>query len=152
MTEEESNFMIMMLDHDDGQYADGFHMTFANGLTVSIRFGRNNYCENQRFGCDSVLTPIYKYMSGSRTGEKLVDSNSAEVGIWKMERPGIKWNGCHQNKRIWMTETVLRDTNLYYNRCSANTAAKIIGIVANWVDNGETDDSYWDDENECKCD
>lgn len=25
----------------------GFHITFANGWTVSVQFGRGNYCENR---------------------------------------------------------------------------------------------------------
>ena len=41
----------------------GFHMTFANGYTVSVQFGHGNYCEN-RYGND---------------GDK---SANAEVAAW----------------------------------------------------------------------
>lgn len=27
----------------------GFHITFENGWTVSVQFGRGNYCENYNF-------------------------------------------------------------------------------------------------------
>ena len=26
-------------------YHDGFHMTFDNGVTVSVQFGKHNYCD-----------------------------------------------------------------------------------------------------------
>ena len=26
----------------------GFSLTFANGLTISVQFGRGNYCDNQK--------------------------------------------------------------------------------------------------------
>lgn len=38
----------------------GFHMTFANGWTVSVQFGRGNYCANRdngEYGKDAETSP-----------------------------------------------------------------------------------------------
>lgn len=34
----------------------GFHMVFANGWTVSVQFGRGNYCENNCGDSDESRT------------------------------------------------------------------------------------------------
>ena len=31
---------------DPTNLGKGFHMTFANGKTISVQFGRGNYCDN----------------------------------------------------------------------------------------------------------
>jgi hypothetical protein len=30
--------------------AKGFHMTFDNGITVSVQWGKMNYCDNRSYG------------------------------------------------------------------------------------------------------
>ncbi len=46
----------------------GLQMTFANDLTISIAFGRENYCDNH-------FLPIAK--------DADLLSKNAEIGIWK---------------------------------------------------------------------
>ena len=50
----------------------GFHITFENGLTVSVQWGAGNYCDNH-FYCDFSHT-------------KDMESNTAEVAVWSNER------------------------------------------------------------------
>ena len=45
----------------------GFHMTFANGWTVSVQWGKGNYCDNKYIG---------KY------GETPEPSTNAEIAAW----------------------------------------------------------------------
>ena len=46
----------------------GFHMTFENGLTVSVQWGGGNYCEN-RDNMDFSCT-------------KDMESKNAEIAVW----------------------------------------------------------------------
>lgn len=48
----------------------GFHMTFANGLTVSVQFGAGNYCEHYHddVGCEQICEHW--------------ESKDAEVAVW----------------------------------------------------------------------
>lgn len=48
----------------------GFHVTFANGYTVSVQFGAGNYCDhyNADFGKDAELASA--------------GSNTAECAVW----------------------------------------------------------------------
>ena len=48
----------------------GFHITFENGLTVSVQFGVGNYCENRDADFDEA-----------KKTEKWTSRN-AEVAIW----------------------------------------------------------------------
>lgn len=50
----------------------GFHMTFENGLTVSVQWGLGNYCDNRNI------------MDFSFT--KDMESSDAEVGVFHGER------------------------------------------------------------------
>lgn len=49
----------------------GFHMTFANGYTVSVQFGGGNYCDNYD-------DPI----SIDRSAQGAKGSRNAEVAVW----------------------------------------------------------------------
>ena len=51
-------------------HAKGFHMTFANGWTVSVQFGHRNYCDNRDVG--GVLLPARP-------------SKNAEIAAWSKE-------------------------------------------------------------------
>ena len=66
-------------------YNKGFTMTFKNGLTISVQFGRGNYCEN-RFSQDHKMnTP------------GTVSSNDAEIAIWDSD--GVDFNfGSDENQ------------------------------------------------------
>ena len=37
----------------DKQHSRGFHLSFSNGWTVSVQFGRYNYCENKNYRNDN---------------------------------------------------------------------------------------------------
>ena len=54
----------------------GFHMTFANGLTVSVQWGAGNYCDNH--------FPANADFSFSKPAE----SDTAEVAVWDKDE---KW-------------------------------------------------------------
>ena len=61
----------------------GFHLTFANGYTVSVQFGPGNYCDNydRRIGHDEVESAE----EGSRTAECAVwgpNGGMIEYGDW----------------------------------------------------------------------
>jgi hypothetical protein len=62
----------------------GFHMTFANGYTISVQFGEGNYCTN-RYGND---------------GDK---SANAEVAAWS--DCGGEWVKLGENDDVigWQT-------------------------------------------------
>ncbi|PHE64354.1 hypothetical protein COF68_05800 [Bacillus toyonensis] len=56
----------------------GFVLTFENGVTISVQFGYNNYCEvrdvERNFG-DSMLTPIHE----SKTAEILIETSDGKI-------------------------------------------------------------------------
>lgn len=52
-------------------YNRGFQMTFDNGLTISVQWGRFNYCERKK----SV------YLS-DELKDVIVESKDAEIAIW----------------------------------------------------------------------
>ena len=49
----------------------GFHLTFSNGVTLSVQFGYGNYCENRDFD-----------KSWEDEQKKSLESNTAEIAIW----------------------------------------------------------------------
>jgi len=51
----------------------GFHVTFENGLTVSVQFGGGNYCANHN---DFELL-------GHELERQIVESFDAEIAIWE---------------------------------------------------------------------
>ena len=53
----------------------GFHITFENGVTVSVQFGYGNYCENR------------DHPDGF--GLKNAESNDAEVAVWTKSKRWI---------------------------------------------------------------
>jgi hypothetical protein len=50
----------------------GFHLTFENGLTISVQIGYGNYCENYN---------INNTLQDGTTPRKMKCKN-AEIGIW----------------------------------------------------------------------
>lgn len=57
----------------------GFHMTFSNGVTISVQWGPGNYCDNRNENS----------MDEKGVGEK--GSNTAEVAIWSNHDNGKEW-------------------------------------------------------------
>ena len=47
----------------------GFHLTFANGWTVSVQWGTANYCDNRSMNYDDSLKPAKP-------------STTAEIAAW----------------------------------------------------------------------
>ena len=68
----------------------GFHMTFENGLTASVQWGRGNYCENH---FNTELDFI---------GTKPASSNNAEVAVFDK-------NGDFLNVNQFLPECVFTD-------------------------------------------
>jgi len=61
----------------------GFHMTFANGYTISVQWGRGNYCDNYDMLGSSSLSLVdfgYEQMEAGKTG-----SNTAECAVLNPE-------------------------------------------------------------------
>jgi len=61
-------------------YARGWHLTFSNGVTVSVQFGPGNYCQNRHLSIDDP--------SGYASRLHALECPSAEVAVW--DRSG-KW-------------------------------------------------------------
>jgi hypothetical protein len=58
----------------------GFHITFANGWTVSVQWGMGNYCPNQHVTPSEWTPKAYGDMQ-HKLGA--AGSPTAEVGWWK---------------------------------------------------------------------
>ena len=54
----------------------GFHITFSNGITISVQFGESNYCERRNLSF---------YQSSGVVDVKVVESKNAEVALWNDE-------------------------------------------------------------------
>ncbi len=58
----------------------GFHLTFPNGVTVSVQFGPDNYCDN--YDKDILDWSMSK-------GKGTIESNTAEVAMWNKKETWI---------------------------------------------------------------
>jgi hypothetical protein len=56
----------------------GFQLTFNNGWTISVQFGRGNYCSNQKI---------------ETKDEPMLESVSAEVAIWDADHNDFDFGG-----------------------------------------------------------
>ena len=64
----------------------GFHITFENGWTVSVQFGRGNYCQNYNL---SSMAPV-------------LGSSDAEVAAWDAKNKWFEFedgNSCQGNMK-----------------------------------------------------
>ena len=70
-----------------GCYNNGFTLTFENGLVLSTRFGKNNYCENRendeskaasRADSQFFVSAFDNFKDG-----RTITSNNVEIGIWR---------------------------------------------------------------------
>ena len=57
----------------------GFHMTFENGVTISVQWGPGNYSDNY----DEDFRPRER---------RNVDSSTAEMGIWDQQRIWLRFD------------------------------------------------------------
>lgn len=80
----------------------GFHMTFANGNTISVQWGKGNYCNN--------------YNLESKWGDPVPASSNAEVLAWNAE-----------GKNIALEETDYPDV---VARVCADDVARMITYIA----------------------
>ncbi len=61
----------------------GFHMTFANGYTVSVQFGHGNYCTN-RYGNDGDKSANAEVAAWSAyVGERVKLGENHDVVGWQ---------------------------------------------------------------------
>lgn len=68
--------MISLTNNGNG--ISGFHMTFLNGITISVQIGSMNYCNNRQFG----------------KAEPVNNCDNAEIEIW--DKSGA-WYKFHRN-------------------------------------------------------
>lgn len=88
----------------------GFHLTFANGYTISVQFGYGNYCDNYYADFDFYKTPASKID---------LKSENAEIAIWDA-------NG------HWCTKDFFDDLqDNVKGRVSANEVGELINKVMN---------------------
>ena len=66
-------------------YGKGFHLTLANGWTISVQFGPGNYCEH--YGSSSMREFC------ERPAPRRHESRDAEIAIWKGNGGMIDLNG-----------------------------------------------------------
>ena len=84
----------------------GFRMNFENGLTISVQWGTENYCEKKSFNTDT-----------DPAKERIWESTSAEIAVFNDE--GIIPIGGDDQVIGW---------------CSADEVAKVIAIVSSTKD------------------
>lgn len=80
----------------------GFHIVCANGATVSVQWGRGNYCDN------SNMEPL-------RELQRVVDCDNAEVAVWFESG---EWHN-------WGSDEVI-------GYIPADEVARLIGYVQSW--------------------
>jgi hypothetical protein len=83
-------------------FGKGFHMTFANGNTISVQFGGGNYCENKDL----------------EDNKPNLTSKDAEIMVWDSNKNPIAIDG-------WTGDDGI---GAYL---SSDDVAKLIGIIAN---------------------
>jgi hypothetical protein len=59
----------------------GFHITFANGITISVQWGPGNYCDNRDMS--------FKSMIFTDSGQPAAPSPTAEIALWDKSRRWI---------------------------------------------------------------
>lgn len=65
----------------------GFHMTFKNGITISVQFGYTNYCSRKsEYPFDSS-----KLEEQDEMRQHIIESETAEVAIWDKEGKWFKF-------------------------------------------------------------
>lgn len=69
----------------------GFHITFDNGVTVSVQFGSSNYCDN------------YELPWSGPSAEQEIESSNAEVAVWDDNR------SMRERRMAWITRLYYPD-------------------------------------------
>ena len=67
-------------------YNQGVQFTFANGLTISIQWGKGNYCQNQSSDLGSPFT----------SPREILESIDAEIAIWDQDG----YDYCFENDNV----------------------------------------------------
>jgi hypothetical protein len=68
----------------------GFQIEFKNGMTISVQFGADNYCERK-----DMNAPVQGEMQ-----MRMVESPNAEIAIW--DRNGKWFNFGHDEVKGWV--------------------------------------------------
>jgi len=76
----------------------GFHLTFENGLTISVQWGYGNYCSNKsyRWGEEEVLAK-----------EGFFDATTAEIAVWDESGTWMRFE--HDQVKGWVTSDEVAD-------------------------------------------
>jgi hypothetical protein len=79
----------------------GFHLTFENGLTISVQWGWCNYCSNKTLskGLKDELTTLIQ--------NRTFDAISAEIAVWDAE--GTWMNFEHDQVKGWVSADEVAD-------------------------------------------
>lgn len=72
--------------------ANGFHVTFANGITVSVQWGYGTHCDNKWVG----------------TFSERAECANAEIAVWDKDGNWIKC-GDNDDVRGWVTPEQLAE-------------------------------------------
>jgi hypothetical protein len=72
----------------------GFHITFNNGLTISVQFGAGNYCSNKEESYNFSMN------------QDAVDSSTAEIAIWNDSGKWFAFNQDEKDDEFYYPDTV----------------------------------------------
>ena len=74
----------------------GFRMTFANGWTISVRWGTSNYCENKDRGDLRMSSAITEDYMSSKDAEIMVRDASGESHYLSDSDEVVGWQSTEQ--------------------------------------------------------
>ena len=77
-----------MFSTDKTEYTNGFHMTFANGWTVSVQFGKVNYISDRGHHGQSV---------------------DAEIAAWDKDGAWYRFDDQNDNVKGWVKADEVAD-------------------------------------------
>lgn len=100
----------------------GFHITFKNGVTVSVQFGWGNYCDKYPNNKD-MFTENLEYIKDWKDPLPREGSPNAEVAIWD------------KNDK-WITKEYIKSINeeAYDDVIGFQTPEQVLDIL-NWAKN-----------------
>lgn len=79
----------------------GFHMTFENGLTISVQWGYGNHCDNKFYNKSYLEELNVIKEKGLFTGE------TAEIAVWNAEGKWMSFE--HDQVKGWLSPDTVAD-------------------------------------------
>lgn len=96
----------------------GFQMTFDNGLTISVQWGRGNYCERKKA----------VYLSDEMRNV-IIESKDAEISIWENSEGKKRFNFGSDGVKGWCTTEEVAQW-IY----KVSTATSLDSLQENWLE------------------